>query len=61
MVVFETEYGNFGNPEDLLQYMREEGIEKVRVTAFFCSQPAGLKAFEMDVPMIEKWIHMKEE
>ena len=27
MVVFETNVGNFGSPQDMLRYMDEEGME----------------------------------
>ena len=56
MAVYQTEYGNFGSPEDILRYMRQEGIEKIHVTLIFCGEALGKKDFEMTVPDVEKWI-----
>lgn len=56
MAVYETEYGNFGTPEDLLRYMQTEGVDKIHVTLRFYGEVLGKKDFVMDVSDVRKWI-----
>ena len=56
MAVYETEYGNFGTPEDILRYMQTEGVDKIHVTLRFCGEVLGKKGFEMNVADVKKWI-----
>jgi hypothetical protein len=32
-MIIQTDFGNFGNPSDLLHYMADEGIRTVNLTA----------------------------
>ncbi len=58
MAAYETEYGNFAAPEDILRYMQTEGVDKVHITLRFCGGALGKKNFEMDVADVKKWIDM---
>lgn len=55
MAIYQTEYGNFGSPEDLLRYMQEEGIKAVHLTLIFCGKPAGKSGFEMTLQDVKRW------
>lgn len=61
MVVFETDVGNFGSPQDMLRYMEEEGIGVVHATAKICGEIVGKKDFELTIRDVEKWIDMWKE
>lgn len=61
MVVYETEYGGFGSPEDLLRYMKEEGIEMVHLTAKLCGDAIGIRNMETTIRDVEEWIRMGDE
>lgn len=56
MLVIETEYANFGNPKDLLRYMREEGIKVVHATTKYCLAVVGLPNFELTLSDVEAWV-----
>lgn len=56
MAIYQTEYGNFGSPEDLLRYMQEEGIEAVHLTLVFCGEPTGKSGLQMTVQDVKRWI-----
>lgn len=43
MFRIETEFGNFHSYKDLLIYMKEENIQKVRMTTYLLDTPIGLK------------------
>ena len=53
MLVIKTELGNFGNPKDLLHYMKTECITKVHVKVQYCFEDV----FEKDMGMgdVQKW------
>lgn len=61
MVVFETNVGNFGSPQDMLRYMDEEGMETIRATAKICGEVVGKKDFELTIQDVKKWIEMGKE
>lgn len=61
MVVFETNVGNFGSPQDMLRYMEEEGMETIRATAKICGEVVGKKDFELTIQDVKKWIEMGKE
>ncbi len=50
---------SFGNPEDLLRYMKEEGYAEVRVDAQYIFDTFA-NTF-MTVDEVERWIDMKAE
>lgn len=58
-MIIRTEFANFGKPEDLLRYMKEEGIETVTVESeYWGAKLAPMKMTQADV---EDWVRMKEE
>ncbi len=61
MVVFETNVGNFGSPQDMLRYMEEEGIETISATAKICGEIVGKKGFELTIQDVKNWIDMGKE
>lgn len=61
MVIFETNVGNFGSPQDMLRYMKEEGIETIHITTKICGQIVGKKDFEMTIQDVKNWIEMGKE
>ncbi len=61
MVLYETDIGNFGSPQDMLRYMEEEGVETVRVTTKLCGEIVGKKDFELTIQDVKKWIEMGKE
>lgn len=58
MVIYETEYGKFGTPSDILRYMEEKGVGIVHVTAKICGEIVGNKDFELTVQEVIGWIEM---
>lgn len=50
---------NFGKPEDLLRYMKEEGYVRVRVNAQYIYDV--IADMFMTVDEIQRWIDMKAE
>lgn len=50
---------SFGNPEDLLRYMKEEGYVRARVNAQYISDV--IADMSMTVDEIQGWIDMKAE
>ena len=61
MVVFETNVGNFGSPQDMLRYMEEEGIETISATAKICGEIVGKKGFELTIQDVKNWIDKGKE
>ena len=61
MVVFETNVGNFGSPQDMLRYMEEEGSETISATAKICGEIVGKKGFELTIQDVKNWIDMGKE
>ena len=61
MVVFETNVGNFGSPQDMLRYMEEEGIETISATAKICGEIVDKKGFELTIQDVKNWIDMGKE
>ena len=61
MVVFETNVGNFGSPQDMLRYMEEEGIETISATAKICGEIVRKKGFELTIQDVKNWIDMGKE
>lgn len=57
-MIIRTEYGNFGRPEDLLRYMREENIEACTVESEYCG--AKLTPVRFTQKEVEDWIKLKE-
>nr|DAD66925.1 MAG TPA: protein of unknown function DUF5448 [Siphoviridae sp. ctv2R2] len=58
-MIIRTEHANFGKPEDLLRYMREENIETVTVESeYWGAKLAPMKMTQKDV---EDWVKMKEK
>lgn len=61
MVVFETNVGNFGSPQDMLRYMEKEGMETISATAKICGEIVGKKDFELTIQDVKNWIDMGKE
>lgn len=59
MVIYETEYGKFGTPIDILRYMEEKGLGVVHVTAKICGEVVGSKDFELNIQEVRGWIEMR--
>lgn len=59
MVIFETEYGNFGTPEDMLKYMEENKIEKIHVTCKFIF--STVTKVTMNIEDVKRWIEASTE
>lgn len=56
-MIIRTEYANFGKPEDLLRYMREENIETVKVESeYWGAKLAPMKMTQKDV---EDWVKIE--
>lgn len=55
MLVIETEFANFGNPQDLLLYMLDEQIETVYVTAKYCLC-TFVKNLELTIQDVRNWV-----
>lgn len=58
MVIYETEYGKFGTPADILRYMEDKGVGIIHVTAKICGEVVGSKDFEMNIQDVKGWIEM---
>lgn len=61
LAIYETEYGNFGTPEDIFKYMCEENISSLHITVKLCGQVVGFRNSEMSLEDIKKWIAMGKE
>lgn len=59
MLSIETQYGNFGSSEDLLKFMKEEGIEKVNITVKYVFDAVIFG--EMTITDVEKWNQMNKK
>lgn len=57
-MLIRTEFGNFGNPKDLLRFMQEEGIESCTVESEYWS--AKLTPMRFSQKDVAGWIKLKE-
>lgn len=57
-MIIRPEFGNFGCPEDLLRYMREENIEDCTVESEYWG--AKLTPVRFTQKEVEDWIKLKE-
>lgn len=57
-MIIETEFANFGNPQDLYRYMVEEHINVANVTVKYWG--AVLPSLEMTLQDVKNWSEHKD-